>query len=234
MGGGTARTVAYDKATGEVVWKTGTGPAGYAALTRIRFDTEDAILAFHGKGLAALSPADGATIWEVAWETDHDVNATTPVVTDGQIFITSGYGTGCQLLKVTRDKATPLWTNKAIASHHSDPYILAGHIYGFSGQSTQNRGSFKCLDLATGQEKWATDAMGWGTCVYVDGHILSCDIKGNLVLMKPSPEKYEEVARMPGVFGKVKGAAWTVPVVAAGNLYLRFKNRLLCYGLTLE
>jgi outer membrane protein assembly factor BamB len=31
-GGGTARTIAYDKMTGDVIWKAGEGKAGYAAI----------------------------------------------------------------------------------------------------------------------------------------------------------------------------------------------------------
>ena len=50
--------------------------------------------------------------------------------TADKVFITSGYGTGCALLKVSLSGAEVLWTNDVMASHHSDPFIIDGHIYG--------------------------------------------------------------------------------------------------------
>ena len=147
------------------------------------------------------------------------------------VFISSGYGTGAQLLKVSRTQAEVLWQNKAVASHHSDPYILDGHIYGFSGQSNQNKGAFKCLSLADGSEVWSTNEMGWGTCMLADGHLVCLDIKGNLFLMKPDPDAFVPVTRLPLALRDVEGPVWTRPVAANGRLYLRFKQKLVCYDL---
>jgi outer membrane protein assembly factor BamB len=189
---------------------------------------------FHGKGLAALDSGDGKELWNTVWETPYDVNATTPLVDGARIFITSGYGVGCELLKADRSGVAIVWRNKTIASHHSDPFIIGGHLYGYSGQSMQNRGSFKCVELETGAEKWVTGEMGWGTCVYVDGHLLCCDIKGNLTLMKPDPSEFIKAAGMPRALGDIRGPVWTVPVLANGKLYLRFKQTLMCYEFSSE
>ncbi len=231
-GGGSARTIAYDKISGNLKWKIGTGPAGYAALTSLMLEGTQVILSFHGKGLAAISSQDGKELWNTVWETDYDVNATTPIIIGDQVFITSGYGTGCQLLKVSKSEAKVLWKNTALASHHSDPILIDGHIYGYSGESVQNRGSFKCIELKTGNEKWSTNEMGWGTCTFVDGYILCCDIKGNLFLMQPDPNNFVLKTKMSRVLGKIKGAFWTRPVLANDKLYLRFKQKLACFNIT--
>ena len=117
QGGGTARTIAYDKMTGKVAWKSGRGLAGYAALTAMDLDGKPGILVFHGKGLAALDAGSGDELWHVSWETPYDVNATTPIAIGDRVFITSGYGTGCMLLKVGRTGAEVLWQSKIIAAH---------------------------------------------------------------------------------------------------------------------
>jgi len=49
-GGGTARTIAYDKMNGKLIWKTGSGPAGYAAISMMEIGGEPVALSFHGKG----------------------------------------------------------------------------------------------------------------------------------------------------------------------------------------
>jgi len=231
QGGGSVRVIAYDKMTGDVKWTSGEGEAGYAALTRVRMGGVDAALAFHGTGLAAVRLADGAELWDTRWKTMSLVNATTPVVEGDLVFITSDYGKGGSLLRFDAGSVTTVWANRAIAAHHSDPFVIDGHIYGYSGMSAQNRGDFKCLVLATGEEKWSTREMGHGTCVHVDGHLLCCDIEGNLFLMKPDPEKFMKVTGMPKALGDVRGPVWTVPVIANGLLYLRFKQKLVCYRL---
>jgi hypothetical protein len=231
QGGGTARVIAYNKLSGEVIFKSGQGKAGYAPIVPITIGDKPAYLVFHDNGLAAVTAQTGTELWNIMWETPYGVNATTPLVSGDQIFITSGYKTGGQLLKVSDTDTKILWTTKAIAAHHSDPYILDGFIYGYSGQSMQNKGAFKCLELASGTIKWSTNEMGWGTCVHVDGHLICLDIKGNLFLMKPDPERFIKVTDLPRALGNVKGPVWTLPVITNNKLYLRFKQRLVCYSL---
>lgn len=231
QGGGEIRTIAFDKMSGEIAWKTGNGIAGYAAPMMMDFNGSPILLVFHAKGLSAINPATGANFWDTEWITSYDVNATTPVAFENQVFITSGYKVGCELLKVDTTKVDVIWTNKVIAAHHSDPYIIDGYIYGYSGDSFQNRGKFKCVELADGAEKWTTNDMGWGTCMFVDNHLLCCDIKGNIFLMKPNPNEFVKVTQMEKALGEIDGPVWTMPVVANGKLYLRFKQRLVCYDI---
>ncbi|UCD52851.1 MAG: PQQ-like beta-propeller repeat protein [Phycisphaerales bacterium] len=234
QGGGQALVVAYDKMTGKLAWKALEGKAGYAAIAPLRIGEATKLLVFHGTALACLDLADGTVLWQVPWETKYDVNASTPIVAGQTIFITSGYGTGCQALTVGEDSVETLWRNDAIASHHSDPAIIDGHLYGYSGQSNQNRGDFKCVELQTGAEKWSTGALGWGTFAHVDGHLLCQDIKGNLFLVKPDPNALAIVTEMKEALGEVSNPAWTVPTVANGKLYLRYMQRLICYDLINE
>ena len=231
QGGGSALAVAYDKITGELVWKAMEGEAGYAAPALIYVGDKVGLLIFHGMGLACLDPNDGSVFWSVPWETRYQVNATTPAMSGTTVFITSGYETGCQALRVGNAGADILWTSKVVAAHHSDPIVVDDHIYGYSGQSSQNRGHFKCVKLDTGQEQWSTREVGWGTTVYVDGHLLCMDIKGNLFLVEPDPGAFRKVTEFKHALGKVKHTAWTIPVIANGKLYLRYMQRLVCYRL---
>jgi outer membrane protein assembly factor BamB len=230
--GGSAGTIAYEKMTGDVVWKSKHEIAGYAAITSIDINGKTEILTFHGKGLAALDAKSGSELWNTPWETDYDVNATTPIVIGDRVFITSGYEVGCMLLKFSSTGLEKIWRKETVASMHSDPYVIDGFLYGYSGQSYQNRGEFKCIDLKNGEEQWSTSKMGWGTCVFVEGHLLCCDIKGNIFLMKPNPNEFNLVTELQDALGDIKGPVWTIPVVANGRLYLRFKQKLVCYDLT--
>jgi len=231
QGGGRALAVAYDKMTGRLLWKSMEGKAGYTALALLKKVETVGLLVFHGTGLACLDTADGRVLWETPWETSYGVNATTPAIADATIFITSGYGTGCEALRVEDGQVNVLWRNKAIASHHSDPILIDGFIYGYSGQSSQNAGYFKCVDLRSGREKWSTRELGWGTTTWVDGRLLCMDIRGNLYLVEPHPDAFRLIAQFRDALDEVTHPAWTTPVVANGRVYLRYMQRLVCYDL---
>ena len=57
------------------------------------------------------------------------------------------------------------------------------------------------------------------------------DIKGNLFLVRPDPNRFERITQFNAALGEVTDPAWTVPVVANGRLYLRYMQRLICYDL---
>ena len=100
--------------------------------------------------------------------------------------------------------------------------------------SAHNRDKFKCLDLLTGEEKWASSELGSGQFIYIDPYFLSIDIKGNLYLSLPSPDELKIVTRLKNLIDTDNARFWTKPVTAQGNLYLRYANRLYCYRLARE
>ena len=59
--GGDALVAAYDKMTGELLYKSMEGIAGYAAITTIDIESSTKLLVFHGTGLSCLNPDDGRT-----------------------------------------------------------------------------------------------------------------------------------------------------------------------------
>lgn len=229
QGGGKALIIAYDKLTGDVRWKSMEGDAGYAAAITMNIENENKLLIYQGKGLSCVNPSDGKTLWTAPWPTEYGVNATTPIVSNDIIFHTSGYKMGCEAIKVTKSGYTVLWKNNNMEAQHSDPILIDGYIYGYSGESTRNVGQFKCLELSTGKEIWSTNAIGQGTTTFVDGYLICQDLKGNLYLVKPDPAGFKKVGEIISALPDVKNPAWTVPVVANSKLYLRYMQQLVCF-----
>jgi len=231
QGGGDAQVIAYDKMSGEVIWKSMSGNSGYSAATVMTVNAMPYLLIYHGMGLSCLVPENGKEIWTVPWETDYGVNATTPLVDGNIVFHSSGYGMGSQALDVSNNVVNVLWKNEKFEAQHTDPVILEGYVYGYSGESYVNKGDFMCVELATGKEVWSTKDIGQGTLAYVDGHLICLDIKGNLFLVKPDPSGFNLIGEIKKAIEDVKSRAWTKPVVANGKLYLRYMQRLTCYEL---
>ncbi|HEC43295.1 MAG TPA: hypothetical protein ENI20_10745 [Bacteroides sp.] len=228
QGGGNALFVAFNKFNGELIWKSDSGLAGFAAPTLFQEKGNTYLLFYHGKGLSCIDPENGQELWLAPWE--FEMNATTPAVQDNIVFTTS-FTMGGQAIEMTGDSYKVLWKNEAIAAHHSDPIIIDGFIYGYTGFSGRNKNEFKCVELKTGKEIWSSKEIGQGTTTYVDGHLICMDIKGNLFLVKPDPEAFHLIGKFENALKEVKYQAWTVPVVANGKLYVRYLQTLVCYNL---
>lgn len=231
QGGGKALVIAYDKLNGDLIWKSMEGNVGYSAAIPMDIENEKFLLIYHGSGLSCINPEDGKPLWTAPWETSYGVNATTPIVSNDLVFHSSGYKMGCETLQVTKQGYTVLWKSNVLEAQHSDPILIDGYIYGYSGESSRPNGLFKCIELATGKEMWSTGEIGQGTTTFVDGHLICQDIKGTLYLVSPNPESFKLIGEIKSALEDVKNPAWTVPVVANGKLYLRYLQQLVCYQL---
>ncbi|MEI6809559.1 MAG: PQQ-binding-like beta-propeller repeat protein [bacterium] len=232
QGGGKALVIAYDKGNGAVLWKSMEGTAGYSASIPVPgAGGSTNILVYHAKALSCLNSTDGKEIWRAPWETKYGVNATTPARENSIIFHTSAYKMGCEALLLKEGGFSLLWKNDVIAAQHTDPVIINGYVYCYSGDSSSNKGQFKCLELATGKEMWSTDQVGQGTTTFADGYLICFDIKGNLFLVRPDPSGFIKAGEVSKAMDEVGNSAWTVPVVANGKLYVRYMQKLVCYNL---
>ena len=109
--------------------------------------------------------------------------------------------------------------------------IIGDHVYGYSGLSAQNRGTFKCLRLDTGGLIWENKDIGNGQFIYVEPYFLCLDVKGNLFLVDPSPEGMKIVAEWKEAIKTGNARSWTKPIIARGKLYLRYAHKLACYDI---
>jgi outer membrane protein assembly factor BamB len=230
--GGKALAAAYDKITGEVLWTSGNGPGGYAPLNVSAADSS--LLLFSGKALSGLNLETGAVNWTLPWIVDYNITAATPLAEGNTVFITSGYKKGSMAVKIDNNKPTVLWQSKAIEGQQTDPVILDGYVYGFSGNSSSKRGELVCLRLSDGKVMWKTAEAGMGTLAFADGYLICLDIKGNLCLVEAAPGKFIKTGEFKKAMPNVKHPAWTEPVIANGKLYLRYLQSVVCYDIDLK
>ena len=70
--------------------------------------------------------------------------------------------------------------------------------------------------------------MGRGALLYSDGHFIGLGERGDLALLKLTPEGHKEIHRVRRVLAY---PAWAVPTFANGLLYLRDEEKLICMDL---
>jgi outer membrane protein assembly factor BamB len=214
--------VALNKATGEKLWASAGGVAGFASPVGFEQDGRPAMALFTANAMSILDPATGTETASFPWQTSFDANAADPVYFDGKLFITSGWDKGCALLRLDGRRLGALWQNTEMRSQIASPVHLDGHLYGID-DNTPN-GALRCLDAATGKTKW-TQKGGFGNLLAAGGRLLSIDKNGVLVVCEADPTAYKELARA-AVLGR-SAKNWTAPVLANGLLYCRDSDGVL-------
>ncbi len=222
-GRGGHSIVALDRGTGKLVWHAESDKAGYATPLPVTLGESRQVVLFTGTQVVGVDPADGRVTWKRQWKTSYDVNAATPVyIPPNRLFVASGYSTGAALFELAVDgqatRVTELWTSPRMRNQFSSSIYHEGHIYGF------DNGTLKCLDAATGEEKWAArEGFGHGSLTLAEGHLYVLGDKGKLALVEATPAGYRE----KGSVDVLDGKCWTVPTLAGGRLYLRNEKQLV-------
>ena len=215
-----AAVVAVSAETGDVVWKTGDLMAMYSTPTAFEQNGQGRLAVFTKKGLYVLDRKTGAECGSYPFRKGRTtVNASTPVLVDDRLFISSGYNHGCAMLSLDDADPKPQWESRVMRTKLSGCVYHAGHLFGF------DETTLKCIDLA-GRECWRKRGLGMGALAASDGRLLLLSSRGELVVADASPTGYRERSRRKILSG---GACWTTPVLARGRIYCRnSRGTLIC------
>jgi len=210
------------------------------------------VLTVTRQGLISLDPATGAHHFSFWFRSPQEstVNAMTSVVQGDLILLSSAYyRSGSVLLRVKPDGkgADEVWRSLALEMHWSQPSLVAGHVFGFSGRNEPDA-VFRCVEFATGKVRWERregwpnaghsklrpgetppDVFGRGATIFADGKLIALGESGLLGLFKPNADKLEEISRwqVPGL----TYPCWAAPVLSGKRLYLRSEEKLICLDL---
>jgi outer membrane protein assembly factor BamB len=213
--------VAFDKASGEVRWAARDTPAGYSSPIAVTLDgvRQYVFVNTSGREVVALR-ADGSVWWTHPWPPG--AIAMPVFVPPNRILVSASADIGAALLAVTTVDGAPrveeVWRNRLLKNHFGSSLYRDGYLYGF------DNGTLKCLDAATGEQKWAVRGLGKGSLITADGLLLVLSDRGTLVLAEATPEAYRELGRAQVLTGK----SWTAPTLAGGRLYLRDEKEIVC------
>jgi len=226
-----AGLVCFQKATGEVVWKSQDDVAAYAAPIVATLAGTRQVISFTVEGLIGLDAENGKLLWRVPFKTAWGRHASTPVVVDDLVVVGS-HQIGLVGTRVAKEaggwKATSAWTNKAAAVNFTSPVAVGHHLYGLG----PSRKVF-CVDLKTGEVVW--EKSGWvrssgdrahASFLVMQSNILLLNDSGELILFAANPQEAKVISRV-----QVSGSNWCNPAYADGRLFLRDENELRCIEL---
>lgn len=231
-GGRDGAIVALNKGTGDVIWQSKelTNGAQYASVVPVELNGQRQYVQLFQDSLAGVSPSDGKLLWKTDWPGKTAV-IPTPIVYDNHVFVTSGYGVGCKLVKIgAENQVEEIYFNKNMKNHHGGVLRVGEHVYGHS-----DGGGWMCLDFKTGEIVWSEkSALGKGCLTCADGMLYCLDERdGTVALVEANPAGWKEHGRFklsPQTSRRSpKGRIWTHPVVCNGKLFLRDQDVLTCY-----
>lgn len=222
--------LALNKQTGELVWRSQCqDEAGHTAgPVPIVVEGVPCVAVLTLRHLVVIrldAKHAGETVAEYEWVTDFANNIASPAVHENDVLITSSYNHGsiCKL-RITLAGAERIW-EQPFSSSICTPVVHRGNVY-FCWQQ------LRCLDLATGEQRWSGGAFGdAGSCVVTaDDRLIVWAGRGTLVLAETSPragDAYTELARIDDVF---QSDVWPHVVLADGRLYCKDREgHLKCF-----
>jgi outer membrane protein assembly factor BamB len=227
--GGTSgkSVVAYNKMTGAPVWRVLNDVQAYVSPMLVELAGRRQIVVVTSSRVVGLVPESGALLWSYVWDTNGGINVSQPIVVDqNRFFISSGYGKGAALVEVKGSgnsyMATTIWENVLMKNKFNSSVLHNGYVYGL------DEGILTCLDVKTGERKWKDGRYGYGQVLLAGDHLILTSDKGEVALVKATPDGYNEVAR----FEALKGQTWNYPAIAGGRLLVRNSNEMAAYDIS--
>ncbi len=215
-------TVGLDKETGDILWHTENQIPSYASPVSFTLNTKRYVAAWNGQNLLILNPLTGKEKARLEWFGGGNQNMATPIIKDDLIFLSSGTGKGCSLLRFDDGKITPVWENMNMRNLLATSVLWDGQVYGFDDVE------LRCIDFKTGKLQWKKAGLGKGSLIIADAKLMILSDKGELVIAKATPEKFETIAATQALGGH----CWTIPVLANGLLYCRnAAGKIVCLDL---
>ncbi|TWT58164.1 outer membrane biogenesis protein BamB [Thalassoglobus neptunius] len=233
-----ATVVAYDRETGAVRWKAGSGnPAGYSSAALLPLQGTVQVVVFHGQGVMSLYPGTGEVLWEYPYETPYDCNIATPIAVSQSVLISAGENHGTTLLQVPKEKGQDVqvvWEslgNRSVLRNEWQTSILHdGKLYGFDNVGSAGPVThLTCVDAQNGHQLWRKARFGKGNCVAADGKLWCSLMTGELVIVRVDAAGFDELDRAT-VIGETRQA----PAISNGKLYLRDNSEVVCIDISKE
>ena len=246
-GGKSGTLAALDKKTGEVRWrsKDWTDKAAYSSVVVTVVGGVRQYVQMTGESVAGIAAEDGRLLWRFR-RSSPTAPVPTPIVDGDRVYVSSGYGAGCALLRLTAKckdvSCTEVHKNKNLVNHHGGAVLTGGCVYGYD----DNKG-LVCQDFQTTEVVWAqkdVDSLwdkehnrgvfGKMSLTCADGRLYCYgEDAGTVLLVEATPKGLNVNGRFTiPEQTKVKrksGKIWTHPVVADGKLYLRDQDLIFCY-----
>uniref|UniRef100_UPI003217EE8B outer membrane protein assembly factor BamB family protein n=1 Tax=uncultured Draconibacterium sp. TaxID=1573823 RepID=UPI003217EE8B len=226
-GGKKNNIVALNRFTGDLVWSSpGKGePSAYCTPLLVELPARKLLVTHTADHIIGVDAKNGKLLWDYPHTNRWQVHANTPIFYNGDLFCFSGYGKGGVKLNLSDDGSSveKAWFKAELDNRIGGMVVVDGYLYG----SGDNAREWRCVDWETGEEKYADKSIGKGVVIYADGMLYCYSERGELALVKATPEAFTIVSKTKVELGSAQH--WAHPVVNNGRLFVHHGDALIVY-----
>jgi outer membrane protein assembly factor BamB len=226
-GKGDKGVIAFNVEDGQVAWTAPAGEMSYSSVQKIKLLDQTYLCLLSNTGAHLWEPATGKSLYNYEFVHQGYRACQAQVIDGNKLLIPAGMGTGTRLVEFTSGdnglEAKEVWTSKDMKPDYNDILVHDGNIYGF------DNAIFACIGLEDGKRKWKGGRYEKGQALLLadSGLILVISEKGELVLLRATSEKHQELGKIAALSDKT----WNHPVVVGDRLYVRNAQEAVCYQL---
>ena len=225
--------IAFDKLTGEEIWRGGRRSIGYGSPTLANVGGKQQILLTTETDAVGHDAETGEELWSHSWTGQSNGAAScsqVTVVSDSEVILSKGYNQGGELIRVAANEGD--WTVESVArdptvlkTKFTNPIIYNGNAYSLSD------GYLECTEASTLERKWKQRGrFGNGQILLVGDKLLVHSETGTLFLVEASPESYQELGKLK----TIDGICWNTLCLYGEYLLVRSELQAACYKLPLR
>ena len=223
----SGQLIAYDIATGQKRWCGPDGGESYSSPHLLLVDGMKQVVFMNGAGATAFAPADGRELWRFAMKGSQIVQPA--MASSSDLLVCAGDLNGIQRIALSNNSgkwtATEKWKSAGLKPYFNDFVIHNGYAYGFDGPS------LACIDIGNGEQKWKGARYTGEIILLADQDLLLVlTEKGEIALVKATPEQFKELARFPAI----KGKTWNHPALSGDILVIRNSAEMAAFRLPHE
>ena len=226
-GKGDKGVIAFNVEDGQVAWTAPAGEMSYSTVQKIKLLDQTYLCLLSNTGAHLWEPTTGKSLYNYEFVHQGYRACQAQVIDGNKLLIPAGMGTGTRLVEFTLGdnglEAKEVWTSKDMKPDYNDILVHDGNIYGF------DNAIFACIGLEDGKRKWKGGRYEKGQALLLadSGLILVISEKGELVLLRATSEKHQELGKIAALSDKT----WNHPVVVGDRLYVRNAQEAVCYQL---
>jgi hypothetical protein len=237
-GDGGHSVAALNRHTGELIWCSHADQAGYTWPIVARAGGMEQLVCWTPSHIRGMELSSGKPLWEVPYEITYGVAIATPIFHRGLVVV-CGYWHGSKAIRLgnTPADATLAWEeNEFLRGLMSQPLCRGDHVY-----LLDKSFGLTCFEIANGRKLWDDDhqltprdrnphvSLVW---VGETERALCLNARGQLILARLTPERFEELARAKIIDDK--SVIWAHPAYAGNCVYARSDEELVCVELPTE
>jgi len=224
--------VAFNKETGQLLWRGGHEQIGYASPVLTTLDGVRQVVSVNESSVSGHDALDGRELWKFPWpgSSSTESNNSQPVpLGDNRIFVSKAYGVGSAVFEVEQTPSGK-WTAEVVwheptllKTKFTNVVVDDGYIYGLSD------GILECVEAATGRRMWKKGRFHQGQILGVGDVLLVMDeTSGEVSMVDMTPRGYENL----GTFAALESnKVWNHLALYGKHLLVRDAQTAACWEL---